>query len=132
MVVMNDHLEPLSEADCYMHLHRRTLGRVAVHVADDLVILPVYYAVLDHDVVFRTSPGTKLDAAVMGTRVAFEIDSTTPPWSVLVRGHAHEVRGDAEKERARYLLGNDWPAGERERYVRIAAEHVTGRALRTS
>jgi nitroimidazol reductase NimA-like FMN-containing flavoprotein (pyridoxamine 5'-phosphate oxidase superfamily) len=119
----------LDRADCYVLLRGRTLGRVAVKLADDLVILPVYYAVMDDDIVFRTAPGTKLDAAVLKTKVAFEVDGAMPGWSVLVRGHAEEIRDSHLAERARQLLGNDWPAGERDELVRIRAEQVTGRRL---
>jgi nitroimidazol reductase NimA-like FMN-containing flavoprotein (pyridoxamine 5'-phosphate oxidase superfamily) len=119
----------IDEADCYVLLRGRTLGRVAVKLADDLVILPVYYAVMDRDIVFRTAPGTKLDAAVLKTKVAFEVDGASPGWSVLVRGHAEELRDPTLQTRARSLLGSDWPAGEREELVRIRAERVTGRRL---
>jgi nitroimidazol reductase NimA-like FMN-containing flavoprotein (pyridoxamine 5'-phosphate oxidase superfamily) len=119
----------LDRADCYVLLRGRTLGRVAVKLADDLVILPVYYAVMDDDIVFRTAPGTKLDAAVLKTKVAFEVDGASPGWSVLVRGHAEEIRDPTQQQRGRHLLGNDWPAGERDQLVRIRAEQVTGRRL---
>jgi len=119
----------IDRADCYVLLRGRTLGRVAVKIADDLVILPVYYAVLDDDIVFRTAPGTKLDAAVLKTKVAFEVDGASPGWSVLVRGHAEELRDANLQVKARSLLGHNWPAGERERIVRIRAEQVTGRRL---
>jgi hypothetical protein len=119
----------LDEADCYILLRGRTLGRVAVKLAEDLVILPVYYAVLDDDIVFRTAPGTKLDAAVLRTKVAFEVDGASPGWSVLVRGHAEEIRAPEEQQRARHVLGSDWPAGERDQLMRIRAEQVTGRRL---
>lgn len=122
-------LESLDRSECMMLLHDRSLGRVGVKIADELVILPVYYAVLDDDIVFRTGPGTKLDAAVLGTRVAFEVDNAVPPWSVLVTGHAHEIREQAERVRAGAHLGHDWPAGERDRLVRIRAEHVSGRRI---
>ena len=119
----------LDEADCYIRLRSRSLGRVAVKLADDLVILPVYYAVMDDDIVFRTAPGTKLDAAALNTKVAFEVDGVSPGWSVLVRGHAEELREHDAQVHARALLGNDWPAGDREQLVRIRAERVTGRSL---
>ena len=119
----------LDEADCYIRLRSRSLGRVAVKLADDLVILPVYYAVMDDDIVFRTAPGTKLDAAVLKTKVAFEVDGVSPGWSVLVRGHAEELHDHDTQVHARTLLGHDWPAGEREQFVRIRAEQVTGRRL---
>jgi nitroimidazol reductase NimA-like FMN-containing flavoprotein (pyridoxamine 5'-phosphate oxidase superfamily) len=122
-------LETLDPSDCYILLRSRSLGRVGVKLAEEIVILPVYYAVLGDDIVFRTDAGTKLTAAVLGTRVAFEVDNAVPPWSVLVTGHAHEVREHAEQVEARTRLGIDWPAGERESLVRIAGERVTGRRL---
>lgn len=122
-------LHVLDEAECYVFLHRRTLGRIAVRIAEQLSIFPVYYAVMDHDIVFRTAPGTKLDAAVLETSVAFEVDNASPGWSVLVRGHVHQIVEAAELAHAQSLLGHDWPAGEREYYVRLVAEQVTGRRL---
>jgi nitroimidazol reductase NimA-like FMN-containing flavoprotein (pyridoxamine 5'-phosphate oxidase superfamily) len=127
---MDDGLTALEEADCYALLRRRSLGRIGVHIDDQFVILPVYYALMDRDIVFRTSPGTKLSAAVLRTVVVFEVDSATPPaWSVLVRGHAQELREHDAQVRARSLLGHDWPAGEREHYVRVTVEHISGRRI---
>lgn len=122
-------LQVLDEVECYQFLHSRTLGRVGVQVAGRVSVLPVYYAVMEHDVVFRTAPGTKLDAAVLGTEVAFEVDNASPGWSVLVRGHAQEIRDDTTLVHAKSLLGHDWPAGERDRCVRIVTEHISGRRL---
>lgn len=119
----------LRTEDCYIHLRSRSFGRVGVKLAEELVVLPVFYAMFDEDVVFRTSPGTKLDAAVLGTKVAFEIDDAGSGWSVLVTGHAEELRHPDEQRRARTNLGDEWPAGERDRVVRIRAEKVTGRRL---
>jgi nitroimidazol reductase NimA-like FMN-containing flavoprotein (pyridoxamine 5'-phosphate oxidase superfamily) len=122
-------LHILDEAECYPLLRSRTLGRVGVRLGEQLSIFPVYYAVMDHDVVFRTAPGTKLDAAVLGTRTVFEVDNASPGWSVVVRGHALEIRDADALVHAASLLGHDWPAGEREHYVRLVAEQVTGRRL---
>jgi nitroimidazol reductase NimA-like FMN-containing flavoprotein (pyridoxamine 5'-phosphate oxidase superfamily) len=123
-------LHDIEEAECYALLRRRSLGRIGVHIDDQFAILPVYYALVGHDIVFRTSPGTKLSAATLRTVVVFEIDSAADPaWSVLVRGHADELRDHDGVQRARAALGHDWPAGEREHYVRIRVDHVTGRRL---
>ncbi|HUI49178.1 MAG TPA: pyridoxamine 5'-phosphate oxidase family protein [Acidimicrobiia bacterium] len=121
--------EILDEAECKILLRDRSLGRVGVKLADEIVVLPVYYALLEGDVVFRTDPGTKLTAAVLGTKVAFEVDSASPPWSVLVSGHAHEIRDADEHAAAESRLGHDWPAGERDSIVRIKVERITGRRL---
>ena len=115
--------------ECYQLLRRRTLGRVAVHIGADITILPVYYALMDDDVVFRTAPGVKLDAAVLKSRVAFEVDNGNPPWSVLVHGYAEELRDKQLQTQARARLPSDWPAGERERLVRLQVDSVSGRRL---
>jgi uncharacterized protein len=122
-------LQRIDEDECYLLVRGRSLGRVGVKLAEELVILPVYYAVLDRDIVFRTDPGTKLAAAVLGDRVAFEVDNAVPAWSVLLSGHAHEIRDSGEQAGARERLGNDWPAGERDSLVRIAVDRVSGRRL---
>ncbi len=122
-------MEILAEGECRLLLGQRSLGRVGVKLGDDIVVLPVYYALHEGDIVFRTDPGTKLSAAVLGTRVAFEIDSSSPPWSVLVVGHAQEIRDEAEQQAVRAHLGHDWPAGVRDHLVRIRGERVTGRRL---
>jgi uncharacterized protein len=124
-------LHSIDGAECRLLLHSRTLGRVGLHIADQLAIFPVYYAVMDHDIVFRTDPGTKLDAALLETPVVFEVDSASPGWSVLVRGHAQQLRDADSVAHARTLLGHDWPAGQREQYVRIVTEQITGRRLPT-
>ena len=123
-------IEVLDRTECYGLLRDRRLGRVAVSLTDELVILPVYYALLEDDIVFRTGAGTKLNAALLRTRVAFEVDHDEPGWSVLVTGHAREVRDQAEQASARARLGEGWPAGQRECIVRIRAEKITGRRLR--
>ena len=119
----------LDETACFELLCRSTLGRVGVRLADDFTIFPVFYAVVDHNIVFRTGPGTKLTAAVLGTRVVFEVDDAAAGWSVLVRGHARELRDTAAIARATAQIEHDWPAGVRESYVWIEAEKVTGRKL---
>ena len=82
------------------------------------------------DLVFRTGPGTKLDAAVLKTKVASAVNGVSPGWSVLVRGHREELLDHDTQVRARTLLGNDRPAGARYQLVRIRAEQMTGRATR--
>jgi nitroimidazol reductase NimA-like FMN-containing flavoprotein (pyridoxamine 5'-phosphate oxidase superfamily) len=124
-------LDVLESDECYDLLGNHSFGRVGMKIGDDPVIFPVYYAVVDGAVVFRTDPGTKLIAAVLGTRVSFEVDDAAGGWSVLVIGHAHEVRSpSSEAERTGAQLEAYWPTGERERVVRIDIERITGRRLR--
>src|ERR1700746_2237413 len=89
--------QELTKSECFGLLAREHLGRVAA--SDDLgpVVFPVNFVLDRNMVVLRTDEGTKLDAAIKGSRVAFEIDGADPAtrtgWSVLVRGEAVEVTG---------------------------------------
>lgn len=122
-------LEVIDPAECDILLRGRTLGRIGVVIASEIMIFPVFYAVADRTIVFRTAPGTKLDAAVLGTSVAFEVDGTAPGWSVVVHGHAREITEHAEQVRAGTHLGDGWPAGERDHLVAISIERISGRRL---
>jgi nitroimidazol reductase NimA-like FMN-containing flavoprotein (pyridoxamine 5'-phosphate oxidase superfamily) len=126
-------LEQLSEEECAHILETAAIGRVGVTMGALPVILPVNYAMLDGDVVIRTSDGTKLDAALRGAVVAFEIDHVDPMyhggWSVLVQGRASEIVDGAEQARARRLPLVPWADGNRDHFVRIRTERLSGRRL---
>jgi len=66
--------QELSKSECFGLLARERVGRVVF--VDDLgpIVMPANFVLDRHMVVFRTDGGTKLDAAVRGSRVAFEID----------------------------------------------------------
>src|SRR5205823_6700484 len=87
-------LQMLSPGECERLLAQTTVGRVGISIGALPVVLPVNYAMLDGDVVVRTSPGTKLDAALAGSVVAFEVDQVDPIYhegsSVLPQGRASE------------------------------------------
>ena len=126
-------LEILSPEECLDLLGTQSLGRVAVRIGESPTILPVRYALLDGEVVFRSDPGTKLFAALMKTLVAFEVDDVDPAtgaaWSVLVVGHAEEIREQATRERVDALDLEPWIDGGRDFVVRVRTETVTGRRL---
>ncbi len=126
-------LERLGVDECLQLLRSRSLGRVAVRIGDAPSILPVNYALLDDDVVFRTDPGTKLSAALMRTLVAFEVDDTDPAtrsaWSVLVIGPCEEIRDHATLTRVDALNLEPWVTEGRDYVVRIRTRTLTGRRL---
>ncbi len=130
---MIDLLETLSRDECIRLLRTTSLGRVGVKIGAMPAVLPVNYALLGDDVVFRSAPGTKLSAAVLGTIIAFEADAADPHdesgWSVLMVGHASEITDDSTLEEARGLPLRPWAGGNRDHFVRLAAEHVTGRRI---
>jgi uncharacterized protein len=126
-------LEQLSEAECRALLAAGSFGRVAITVGALPAILPVNYALLDDDVVFRTGQGSKLRAALERTVIAFEIDSANEAqhtgWSVLVVGHAAMLWRDTDIERARALGLRPWAPGPRDRFVRLTTGMVSGRRI---
>jgi hypothetical protein len=125
--------QELTKSECFGLLARERLGRVAV--VDDLgpVVFPVNFVLDRHMVVLRTDEGTKLDAAIKGSRVAFEIDGADPAtrtgWSVVVRGEAVEVTEPAELARLRNLPLHPWAPGAKAHYVRILPAALTGRRI---
>src|SRR5215468_10438332 len=123
-------LEILDSQTCEALLAGHNFGRIVAKVGPSLGAFPVYYAWVDGGIVVRTDPGTKLAAAVLHERVAFEVDSEADGWSVMAFGIAEELRRPSEVEQAIEALGDFWPVGERLRVMRIRPERVTGRQLR--
>jgi nitroimidazol reductase NimA-like FMN-containing flavoprotein (pyridoxamine 5'-phosphate oxidase superfamily) len=132
--VPDPRIEELADTECRALLADRHLGRLALVDARGPVILPVNY-VVDRDApVFRTDPGTKLDAAAEGATVAFEVDAadeaTRTGWSVVVRGSLGEVTDPGDLERLRALPLYPWAPGDKARYLRVQPVSVTGRRIR--
>jgi len=123
----------LTPAECYRLIAPGGVGRIAFGTGSGPVVLPVNYAVVTGTVVVRTSEGTMIDGHA-NDQVAFEVDhldeALSQGWSVLVRGPAHRVMHPAE---LRHLQQDatiwPWPGGERDVYVRIVPDKVTGRRI---
>jgi uncharacterized protein len=130
---MSRDLETLTPAECLALLRAGNLGRIALRIGESPVILPVNYALLDDDVVFRTDPGSKLSAALMRVLVAFEVDhadaATRSGWSVLVTGYVDEVRDLRTLDRVEALGLESWVTDGRDFIVRIKTRTMTGRRL---
>jgi nitroimidazol reductase NimA-like FMN-containing flavoprotein (pyridoxamine 5'-phosphate oxidase superfamily) len=116
---------------CWELLRSAEVGRLAVSISNHPDIFPINYVVDDSTVVFRTAPGTKLAAAVLGTAVAFEIDGYDPDageaWSVVMKGSAEQIEGWLDKDRVERLPLFPWNASPKFEFVRIVPEEVTGR-----
>ena len=123
----------LSKQECHTLLDGRHLGRLAFVEGARPIILPVNYVLDDAAVIFRTDAGSKLDAAVRGAPVAFEVDGVNEieqtGWSVLARGHAEEVTDPDQLDRLRRLPLVPWAPGAKAHYVRIDGAEVTGRRI---
>ena len=126
-------LEVLSEAECIDLLAQGEVGRVGVTVGAIPAIFPVHYAMLGRSVVFRTAPGTKLQAALQHAVVAFEVDDVddtlTGGWSVLVVGMASELTGE-QLDEALALPRDQWAPEGPDRVVAVVPDIVSGRRLR--
>jgi nitroimidazol reductase NimA-like FMN-containing flavoprotein (pyridoxamine 5'-phosphate oxidase superfamily) len=133
-----DRLEELSETDCLTLLRTVPVGRVAVSVDALPVILPVNFVLDGTEVLFRTVPGTKLQAAVARVVVAFEADdydtASGEGWSVLVRGVADEITDPGRKSEANRLVPRSWAfgGGEADHLIRVPVTVITGRRLRAA
>jgi nitroimidazol reductase NimA-like FMN-containing flavoprotein (pyridoxamine 5'-phosphate oxidase superfamily) len=122
----------LSVEECMVLLATSPVGRIGVSIGALPVILPVNFIVFEGDVILRTVPGTKLQAATTGSIVAFEVDgydaALRSGWSVLIQGRASEISDDGEVACLSSLPLESWALdGHADRWVRIEASIVTGR-----
>ena len=129
-------LEVLDRAECLTLLSEARTGRVGVSVRALPVILPVNYALMGDAIVLRSVSGSKLDAALAGAVVAFEVDQlhehTAGGWSVLVQGVATVLKEPTELARAETLGLRPWVNGRNDRYVKISTDVISGRRLSPS
>ena len=129
-------LETLDRSECLRLLTTVPVGRIGVSINALPVILPVNFALVGTNIVIRTVPGTKLDAATRRAVVAFEVDSYAPDgswgWSVLVQGVCSEVTDAAERAALAASQLRPWAFqdGVAERVVRIETSFVNGRRFR--
>jgi nitroimidazol reductase NimA-like FMN-containing flavoprotein (pyridoxamine 5'-phosphate oxidase superfamily) len=126
-------MEELDQDECRRLLAERHLGRLAVPDFGGPMIFPVNYVVDEDLIVFRTDPGSKLDAATEREAVAFEVDAvdeaTRTGWSVVVRGVLAEITDPADLARLRALPLYPWAPGRKTRYVRVRPLGISGRRI---
>lgn len=116
---------------CWGLLRSADVGRLAVSVAGEPDIFPINYVVDHGTIVFRTAPGTKLAAVVVGQAVAFEVDSRDldagEAWSVVIKGHGEQITRSQELIDTSDLPLFPWQAGPKHRFVRILPDVISGR-----
>lgn len=123
-------LEVLDYDECVERLENAQVGRIAFQADGEVQIFPVNYRWHEGAVVFRTAPGTKLDAAFFKKVAAFEIDGWDSAfetgWSVVVKGLVKAVDATPEMEE----LGlKPWAGPGRDDWVRLRPDEVTGRKI---
>jgi nitroimidazol reductase NimA-like FMN-containing flavoprotein (pyridoxamine 5'-phosphate oxidase superfamily) len=134
-------IEELDEAESLRLISAGGIGRIAYQSRFGPAVLPVNYQWHDGAIVFRTARHSALDqdldTGIAGGdyKVAFEIDEIDTDgrqgWSVLIQGPAHHVSED-ERESAERAGVEPWPAGDRELFIRIVPDRVTGRRIKPS
>ncbi|OLT06057.1 flavin-nucleotide-binding protein [Kocuria sp. CNJ-770] len=131
-----DGIETLSTSACWTLLRATGIGRLAVWVADHPEIFPINYVVDHSSLVFRTTEGTKLSAALSGVPVALEIDgyeaSVNRAWSVVVKGRSEQIRGVETLTDTLSLPLLPWQGGPKGRFLRIHPTAVSGRRFQVA
>jgi uncharacterized protein len=132
----NQRVDILTTAECRELLDRHHFGRLGFIDSVGVLpsIIPVNYLLDDDKVVIRTDAGSKLNAALRGAPVAFEVDGVDEAhevgWSVVVRGRAEEVTDEEKVAELRQTPLLPWHLGRKPHYVRINPSKVSGRRIR--
>ncbi len=127
-------LEVLTEQECWAYIRPGGVGRFLYNADRGPVAVPVNYALLGDAVVFRTDDRTAAAGAVSQHRVSFDVDHIddmlSEGWSVLVSGTATILTRPDDLSAADGLDIEPWPSGERDTYIRLVPEQITGRRIR--
>ena len=118
----------MTTEECWEMLRSQEFGRLAFHLAGEVHLTPINYAV-DHDtLLFRTAEGSKLLAVEMNPDVAFEIDEFDEEQarSVVVRGVARHL-GEDEEHRAENVPLRPWVPSLKYDVVEIRPTEISGR-----
>ena len=123
----------MSAAQCREGLAAGEVGRIVWCSHGRPQVCPVNYAVVDGDIVFRTSPYTALGMQVPGQSVAFEVDrldhGAQRGWSVGVQAEATAVYDPDEMRRLRRSAPQPWAGGQRNLVIRLRPQRMTGRVI---
>ncbi len=123
----------LSDEECWDLLRSEEFGRLAFHLAEQVHITPINYAVDGETLLFRTAEGSKLLAVVMNPDIAFEIDSYSEDLatSVILRGTARLLEED-EEHRAENVPLRPWVPTLKYNVVEIRPTELSGRRFELS
>ncbi|HAF09107.1 MAG TPA: hypothetical protein DCK98_03375 [Chloroflexi bacterium] len=128
----DDSVQVLAENQCLALLSSHRVGRIAFEFEERIEIFPVNYGIEGVIIVFRTSPGTKLEA-LPKSAVAFEVDGWDAEsgigWSVVAKGLAEEVTTNIGRvaEHLRSVPVHPVAPGERWHWLAIKPTEITGR-----
>lgn len=127
-------IEVMERQECLDLLAADRVGRLAVVRGDEAMIFPVNYVLDGDSVVFRTAPGSKLDAAGR-SGACFEVDDFDRDrqrgWSVVVAGRLEEITSyDGPLFAQLSMLGVEpWADGDKPHLMRLVPRRITGRRV---
>jgi hypothetical protein len=125
---------PLSRHECRELLSSVGIGRIVFTDRALPAVRPVVFRLDGQDIVIHTVAGSKLATAVSGAVVAFEADEfdagMRAGWSVTVVGHARAVYAPEEIARMKRLSPAPWTSGDRDYFITIRTEQITGLRVR--
>lgn len=128
------HLTKLTPGECRMLIAPGGIGRISFCTVSGPVVLPVNFTVVGGSIVVRTGAGSMIEAHG-DDRAAFEVDHIDEVlcqgWSVLLLGQAHRVLQPGELRHVREAAASagPWPDGERDVYVRLVPDQISGRRM---
>ncbi|WP_433498713.1 pyridoxamine 5'-phosphate oxidase family protein [Sphaerimonospora sp. CA-214678] len=127
-------LEILSREECLDLLGSSPIGRIVFTDRALPAVQPVNFCLFEGNVVIRTMAGSKLSAATRNAVVAFEVDDFDAEmrwgWSVTAVGHARTVSDPEETARLSRLPLSPWAPGDRDHFIVMAPEQISGRRIR--
>lgn len=120
--------------ECRQLLEHARHGHIAISVEAMPMIVPVFYAVLDDQVVYRSTLGPAFAAATSNVVVAFQVDhldeTSGEGWTVVVQGIAIELP-DVFLERAQSLpLTALTAGGAYDHFVSLPTSRISGHRIR--
>jgi nitroimidazol reductase NimA-like FMN-containing flavoprotein (pyridoxamine 5'-phosphate oxidase superfamily) len=124
-------IREMRSSECWERIAAAPYGRLVTSAAGEIDIFPVNHGVDRYSIVFRTSPGTKLLELTVNRQVVFQVDGIDgdEAFSVVVKGDADQFDRPVDVAKAQELGISTWAPGRRERWVRITARDIQGRAF---
>ena len=128
----HDGIKALDDATCLGLVEGQAIGRLGFSARAMPVIFPVNFVLIDRDVLFRTEPGQKLDAARVRAVACFEVDGydgvAHTGWSVLITGRLEVMAGSA-LARLGPLPLRPWAISMTSEVVMLKGEVISGRSV---
>jgi hypothetical protein len=126
-------LGQLPRDECLRLMGSVPVGRIVYSRLALPAVEMVNFALVDGDIVIRTSAEGKLAAATRGAVVAFEADSVDlaehTGWSVTIVGQARAVTDGAEIRRLERAAPPPWVTWHSDHFIRISPVMVNGRRV---